>query len=108
MSRSQHAQKDVQAGSGARLDNYDRTTTRESLMGWKTLRWAPSGKSAAIPMSDIFINDKTISAQHAKLSKVPNGYLLTATAAKNGVIVNGHSQTRLFLSHNDKIQLGPH
>ena len=56
--------------------------------------------------SDICINDKTISSHHAKLNKVPNGYLLTALEAKNGVIVNGRSEDRVFLSQDDKIQMG--
>ena len=103
--RSQHAQRDVKAGSGARL-----IVLTAPLRGKVfTLEGAHMGKVWHIGRdntSDICINDKTISSHHAKLNKVPNGYLLTALEAKNGVIVNGRSEDRVFLSQDDKIQMG--
>ena len=42
----------------------------------------------------------------AKLSKIPNGYLLTALEAKNRVMVNSQSQNRMFLNHSDRVQMG--
>ncbi|MCG8670997.1 MAG: FHA domain-containing protein [Pseudomonadales bacterium] len=105
VNRSQSAQKDVQAGSGARLV-ITTAPLRGKVYSLENEKMGTEWKIGRDPLSDIFINDKTISGQHAKVSKVPNGYLLTAAAAKNGVIVNGHSQTRLFLSHNDKVQMG--
>lgn len=103
--RSKHAQKDIQVGSGARL-----VMLTAPLRGKVfSLDEAPIGSKWQIgrdPTLDICINDKTISNHHAQLSKVANGYLLSATEAKNGLIVNGRSEDRVFLSHNDKIQMG--
>ncbi|MDX1696212.1 MAG: FHA domain-containing protein [Ketobacteraceae bacterium] len=103
--RSQHAQKDINVGSGARLIMLTAPLRGKVF----SLDDAPMGKVWQVGRdntSDICINDKTLSAHHAKISKVPNGYLLTALEAKNGVIVNGRSQDRVFLNHDDKIQMG--
>lgn len=56
--------------------------------------------------AEICLNDKTISNDHARLAKVADGYQLTATHAKNGILVNGFAKGRAFLNHNDKIQIG--
>lgn len=105
VSRSKQAQKDVKAGSGARL-----VVMTAPLRGKVyALEEASVGTQWQIGRdegSDIQINDKTISGNHARLSKVANGYLLAATEAKNGVLINGKSETRYFLSHGDKIQMG--
>lgn len=69
----------------------------------------PNGSSAQLgrdPNAQIYLNDKTISTDHARLSKTDDGYLLTATHAKNGILINGIIQTHVHLSHNDKIQIG--
>ncbi|MCG8317589.1 MAG: FHA domain-containing protein [Pseudomonadales bacterium] len=105
VTRSQHAQKDVKSGSGARI-----LIMTAPLRGKHyALEDAPMGTEWLIGRddeADIQLNDKTISARHAKLGKVPNGYLLTAVEAKNGMIINGQSETRYFLSHGDRVQLG--
>lgn len=56
--------------------------------------------------AEICLNDKTISNDHARLAKTADGYQLTATHAKNGILVNGFAKGRAFLNHNDKIQIG--
>lgn len=55
---------------------------------------------------DIHLEDRTISQDHAKLSKTVNGWLITASHAKNGLIVNGQPVSRAFLAQNDRIRLG--
>lgn len=56
--------------------------------------------------SEICLNDKTISNDHARITVNAQGYFLTATHAKNGIFVNGEPTTKIHLSHNDKIQIG--
>lgn len=56
--------------------------------------------------AEICLNDKTISNDHARLAKTADGFLLTATHAKNGILVNGYAKGRAFLNHNDKVQIG--
>lgn len=58
------------------------------------------------PESHIHLTDKTISSDHARLAKVPDGYQLKATHAKNGILVNGVPSSSTLLEHNDKIQIG--
>lgn len=55
---------------------------------------------------DIHLEDRTISQDHAKLSKTVNGWLITASHARNGLIVNGQPVSRAFLAQNDRIRLG--
>lgn len=56
--------------------------------------------------AEICLNDKTISNDHARLAKTADGYLLAATHAKNGILINGFAKGRAFLNHNDRIQIG--
>ncbi len=56
--------------------------------------------------SHILLNDKTISVDHALLNKTPQGFILSAVNAKNGVMINGIKQKQALLKHNDKIQIG--
>lgn len=56
--------------------------------------------------AEIYLNDKTISTDHARISKTEDGYVIRVTHAKNGMLVNGVKQSRVALSHNDKIQIG--
>jgi pSer/pThr/pTyr-binding forkhead associated (FHA) protein len=58
------------------------------------------------PRAGIYLNDKTISTDHARLSRTEDGFILSATHAKNGILINGVSSNRTHLSHNDKILMG--
>lgn len=99
-------EKDVQIGSGPRLvvmtapirgKIYSLNNTQQ-IQNWQIGR--DSG-------SEIHLNDNTISSDHARVAKSPEGgYLLTATHAKNGVFINGERVTKTRLNHNDKIQIG--
>ena len=105
VTRSQHAQKDVVSGSGARILIMT-APLRGKHYNLEDARMGTEWLIGRDDTAEIQLNDKTISARHAKLSKVPNGYLLTAVEAKNGMIINGQSETRYFLSHGDRVQLG--
>ncbi|MCR6651757.1 MAG: FHA domain-containing protein [Cellvibrionaceae bacterium] len=97
--------QDLNVGSGPRLIVMT-APLRGKLF---ELRDAPLGTNWQIGRdtnSEICLNDKTISNDHARLAKSADGYLLVATHAKNGILVNGFAKPRAFLNHNDKIQIG--
>ncbi len=97
--------QDLNVGSGPRLIVMT-APLRGKLF---ELTDAPDGTNWQIgrdPNAEICINDKTISNDHARLAKTADGYQLTATHAKNGILVNGFAKGRAFLNHNDKIQIG--
>lgn len=97
--------QDLQVGSGPRLIVMT-APLRGKLF---ELQGAPLGTNWQIgrdAQAEIYLNDKTISNDHARLAKTAEGYLLTATHAKNGILVNGFAQGRALLNHNDRIQIG--
>lgn len=103
--RNRSAQKDIATGTGPRL------IVMTAPMRGKVfeLHDATMGSSWQIgrdPQAEICINDKTISIDHARISKAQDGYILSATHAKNGILVNGQAKEKTFLSHNDKVQMG--
>lgn len=56
---------------------------------------------------DIFLNDSTVSREHAVLLRRDNGWSITDTGSKAGVFVNGEKisdRTNIYLS--DKIRIG--
>lgn len=97
--------QDLQVGSGPRLIVMT-APLRGKLF---ELQEAPTGTNWQIGRdhhAEIRLNDKTISNDHARLAKTGEGYLLTATHAKNGILVNGNAKGRAYLNHNDRIQIG--
>ncbi len=56
--------------------------------------------------ADIYLNDNTISMEHALLTQTDMGFELAVVEAKNGLLINGRAQTRAQLHHNDKLQIG--
>ena len=104
--RSSKSQKIIVAGAGPRFVVLT-APIRGKIFPLK--QDAPIGRQWGIGRSQdaaITIEDKTISHSHAKVVNTPNGWLITTASAKNGVMVNGLSVTRAFLSHNDRIRLG--
>jgi pSer/pThr/pTyr-binding forkhead associated (FHA) protein len=103
--RGRMDQQDLNVGSGPRLIVMT-APLRGKLF---ELRDAPVGTNWQLGRdanAEICLNDKTISNDHARLAKTTDGYQLTATHAKNGILVNGFAKGRAFLNHNDKIQIG--
>ncbi len=56
--------------------------------------------------ADIYLNDNTISMEHALLTQTEMGFEMTVVEAKNGLLINGRAQSRAQLHHNDKLQIG--
>ncbi|OUR87089.1 hypothetical protein A9Q81_26880 [Gammaproteobacteria bacterium 42_54_T18] len=104
--RSSKSQKIIVAGAGPRFVVLT-APIRGKIFPLK--QDAPIGRQWDVGRSQdaaITLEDKTISHSHAKVVNTPNGWLITTASAKNGVMVNGLSVTRAFLSHNDRIRLG--
>lgn len=56
---------------------------------------------------DVYLNDATVSREHAVLLRRDNGWIITDTGSKAGVFVNGEKiteRTNVYL--NDKIRIG--
>ena len=104
--RSSKSQKVIAAGAGPRFVVLT-APIRGKIFPLK--QDAPIGRQWDIGRSQdaaITLEDKTISHSHAKVVNTPNGWLIATASAKNGVMMNGLSVTRAFLSHNDRIRLG--
>jgi hypothetical protein len=58
------------------------------------------------PVSDIFLNDITVSREHAVLSSVAGDVSVEDAGSLNGVYVNGACVTRASLKGGDQVQIG--
>jgi pSer/pThr/pTyr-binding forkhead associated (FHA) protein len=58
------------------------------------------------PSNDVVIDNPTVSAQHASLTKSPNGYRLKDLQSTNGTQINGISITDAELHDGDEIRFG--
>ena len=58
------------------------------------------------PSNDIVIDDPTVSAQHASLTKLPSGYRLKDLGSSNGTQINGLSITQAGLKDGAEIRFG--
>ena len=103
--RNRYYQKDINQGSGPRLIIMT-APLRGKLFEFDKAPTGTTWKIGRDHNSDICLSDKTISTDHARLSKEANGYLLMATHAKNGILINGHPNEKAFLRHGDRIQMG--
>lgn len=58
------------------------------------------------PNCDIFLNDMTVSREHAVIERQPNGYRLTDSNSYNGVWVNDVMIESVVLRNGDHVQFG--
>jgi len=58
------------------------------------------------PVSDIFLNDITVSREHAVLTVSAGDVSVEDVGSLNGVYVNGASVTRASLRNGDQVQIG--
>jgi hypothetical protein len=58
------------------------------------------------PSNDVVIDDPTVSAQHASLTKSPSGYRLKDLGSLNGTQINGFSITEAGLKDGAEIRFG--
>jgi pSer/pThr/pTyr-binding forkhead associated (FHA) protein len=59
-----------------------------------------------VPSNDVVIDDPTVSAQHASLTKLPSGYRLKDLGSSNGTQINGFSITEAGLKDGAEIRFG--
>lgn len=55
---------------------------------------------------DIVINEPSISAEHARLTREADGWHLANLLSTNGTFVNGKRATRAVLQHGDHLRIG--
>lgn len=58
------------------------------------------------PQCDIFLNDMTVSRQHAVIESTPRGRVIRDTNSYNGVWVNDRMTEESLLQTGDSIQIG--
>jgi pSer/pThr/pTyr-binding forkhead associated (FHA) protein len=58
------------------------------------------------PDSDIFLDDITVSRQHAQFHRVPNGFTIVDSGSLNGVYVNRQRVHTTSLQNGDEVQIG--
>jgi pSer/pThr/pTyr-binding forkhead associated (FHA) protein len=58
------------------------------------------------PQSDVFLDDITVSREHARLERTPNGLVLTDQGSLNGTYVNRERIERALLADGDELQIG--
>jgi pSer/pThr/pTyr-binding forkhead associated (FHA) protein len=58
------------------------------------------------PDSDIFLDDITVSRQHAQFHRVPNGFTIVDSGSLNGVYVNQQRVHTTVLHDKDEVQIG--
>jgi len=58
------------------------------------------------PSSDVFLDDITVSREHARLERTPNGLVLTDQGSLNGTYVNRERIESTQLADGDELQIG--
>jgi pSer/pThr/pTyr-binding forkhead associated (FHA) protein len=58
------------------------------------------------PNSDVFLDDITVSREHARLERTANGLVLTDQGSLNGTYVNRERIESAQLSDGDELQIG--
>ena len=58
------------------------------------------------PQCDVFLNDMTVSREHAELDRVNDDWTIKDAASFNGVWVNNESVDHVVLNDGDVIQIG--
>ncbi len=58
------------------------------------------------PDSDIFLDDITVSRQHAQFQRVPGGFTIVDSGSLNGVYVNRQRVPTHDLHDGDEVQIG--
>lgn len=58
------------------------------------------------PQSDVFLDDITVSREHARIERTANGLVLTDEGSLNGTYVNRQRIESAQLSDGDELQIG--
>ena len=63
-------------------------------------------KAGRHPIADIFLDDVTVSRQHAEFRRTENGFMVVDTRSLNGTYVNREPVDVATLSGGDEVQIG--
>jgi hypothetical protein len=88
----------VPSGAGASLELVDQAGQRVPLA-----RQTVIGR---MPGCDVQLDDPSVSRRHARISQATNGWLIEDLGSTNGIMVNGASVDREYLSGGEDIELG--
>ncbi|MDB4962577.1 MAG: Flagellar regulatory protein FleQ [Myxococcales bacterium] len=72
-------------------------------------KWTLSGDCVSIgssPECDVVLHDTTVSARHAEIRQVGEGFVLEDLGSRNGVLLEGWPVERIRLVHGLRLQLG--
>ena len=97
---------DIQAGSGTQATTALLRVVRGPQCGcvYDLTRAVSSiGRS---PQCDIFLNDMTVSREHALIASTEKGYVITDRNSYNGLWVNNEAVETKLLKNGDAIQIG--
>jgi hypothetical protein len=86
------------SGARASLELVDQAGQRVPLS-----RQAVIGR---MPGCDVQLDDPSVSRRHARISQATNGWLIEDLGSTNGIMVNGASVDREYLSGGEDIELG--
>lgn len=86
------------SGARAALELVDQAGQRVPLA-----RQAVIGR---MPGCDVQLDDPSVSRRHARISQASNGWLIEDLGSTNGIMVNGASVDREYLSGGEDIELG--
>ncbi|MHA7208303.1 FHA domain-containing protein [Arthrobacter sp. MDT1-65] len=63
-------------------------------------------KAGRHPNADIFLDDVTVSRQHAEFRRTPNGFIVVDTRSLNGTYVNNDRVDSVTLRNGNEVQIG--
>jgi pSer/pThr/pTyr-binding forkhead associated (FHA) protein len=63
-------------------------------------------KAGRHPNADIFLDDVTVSRQHAEFRRSPNGFMVVDTRSLNGTYVNNDRVDSVTLRNGNEVQIG--
>lgn len=75
--------------------------------GGQEVELGPQAIVGRLETNDVSVNDKSVSREHAKLSRLRDGYVLEDLDSTNGTFVNGHRITEpVLLQPGDAVTFG--
>ncbi|WP_306740237.1 FHA domain-containing protein [Arthrobacter sp. B0490] len=63
-------------------------------------------KAGRHPNADIFLDDVTVSRQHAEFRRTPHGFIVVDTRSLNGTYVNNDRVDSVTLRNGNEVQIG--
>ena len=97
---------DVRVQIGATRDNSMLVVTRGPNAGSRFVLEAATTRAGRHPESDIFLDDVTVSRQHAEIVREGDSYQVRDVGSLNGTYVNRERIEQCTLRDGDELQVG--